>query len=761
MIPIKLKKLKAIDLDSKFKEYLIKNTDKNVTDSMKAYFSQISQNRDVMVKMEETKKTPEKMNEFIKIITSYINQINLLRKKMTFGKEKYSCKIEFTWSDTIKNSNVKSTFIEFEICNSIFNLATLYYNAGLMLSQTPSATKEIRKDASKNYKYALYLYNWIKEESKKIPEKELPIDLHETYLDVCATLCEINGQLEIYKIAKETNPNDFLLHSKLMMAISDLFKRVANLCTGLNMKKGIHDQITYFQNRCLYYKAQMYLELKNEGKKKFDEKGVGYGEAVYFYNLALTQLLECQKTIKKLAKILKVEDFENELKKIGDENTEAIDLNNRIYHEMLPKETEIKIESKNMMTPALPGDLYIEENEAKAKEDETIFCKDLDLLAPKEIYEMLARYKPQINDLISQNLDKYENEGTISNFIQELNLPKKLTKKPKKEGELFGDDENFARQLPDELWEKIEKIQEIGGINGLDKIMQGIKEKSNFLISNLQNLLHSFEAEDNDDRMCRQRFRDKWIREPSLKLNFQMVEAAKQFIKSIQQTQVYDQQAHNEIGIDSQYIDKLMTPMAQLNQNIPAPEVKNVELNPEEKEVKEEILKLYELSDKCTEIIKPIFEQINNDSIMIGAFMDVLTNKSTEQAIYEKNKLEYEAKFGELKKLSEEVKKQEEKITELVTKNSEKVLEKIDENLENKIMDYFRNLDELSNMFMAKYEKVMKGDNYYNELKVKIDKLVKYGNEWMIKRSDEKNALFKSFGNMHNSMMYGGGAGNH
>jgi hypothetical protein len=88
-------------------------------------------------------------------------------------------------------------------------------------------------------------------------------------------------------------------------------------------------------------------------------------------------------------------------------------------------------------------------------------------------------------------------------------------------------------------------------------------------------------------------------------------------------------------------------------------------------------------------------------------------------------------------------------------------LEKIDENLENKIMDYFRNLDELSNMFMAKYEKVMKGDNYYNELKVKIDKLVKYGNEWMIKRSDEKNALFKSFGNMHNSMMYGGGAGNH
>ena len=759
MMNIKLKKLKAIDLDSKFKEYIIKNSDKNnVTDSLKEYFAQLSQNRDVMVKMEETKKTQEKMSEFIKITTSYINQMNLIRKKMTFGKEKYSCKMDFIWSDTIKSSSVKSHLIEFEICNAAFNLASLYYNTGLIISKTPSITKEIRKEALKNFKYALYIFNWIKEEAKKIPEKELPMDLHETYLDVCSTFCEINGQMEIYKIAKETSPKECVLHSKLMMTISDLYKKLAGLCTSLTMKKGIHEQITFFQNRALYYKAKVYLELKDEGKKKFDDKGIGYGEVVYFYNLALNELLECQKTIKKLDKIY-IDKFENGIKKISEEKKEADDLNNRIYHEALPRAEEIKIESKNMMAPALPEELYIDENEAKAKDDETIFCKDLDLLAPKEVYDMLGRYKPQINELISKNLDQYENEGTISNFIQGLNIPKKLTAKPKKEGELGDDEENFARQLPQELWEKIEKIQEIGGINGLNKIMQGIIDKSNFLIGNLQNLLHSFEAEDNDDRMCRQRFRDKWIREPSLKLNFQMVEAAKSFIKSIQQTQVYDQQAYNEIEMDSQYLDRLMMPMAQLNKNIPAPEVKKVELNPEEKEVKEEIIKLYELSDKCTDIIKPIFSQINNDSTMIGALMDVLMNKSTEQAVYEKSKSEYEAKFEELRKISEEVKKQEEKISELVQKNSEKIMEKVDDYLENRIMDYFRNLDELSNMFMAKYEKIMKGDNYYKELKEKIDKLVKYGNDWMIKRSDEKNALLKSFGNMYKSQVYGSGTG--
>ena len=73
------------------------------------------------------------------------------------------------------------------------------------------------------------------------------------------------------------------------------------------------------------------------------------------------------------------------------------------------------------MSMALPEELYIEENELKARNDDRIYCKDLDLIAPKEIKDMIENYKPKINELISQNLDKYENEGTISNFVQGLN----------------------------------------------------------------------------------------------------------------------------------------------------------------------------------------------------------------------------------------------------------------------------------------------------------------------------------------------------
>lgn len=748
MLTMKYKKCKPIDIDSKLKEYLIQNSDESsLTDSLKDFFSQVSQNREVMAKMDFSQNNQEHSNEYIKIIISYINQLNLLRKKMTFGKEKYSCKIDFNWTDTVKNATCKSVLIEFEICNSMYNLATLYYYEALNLSSNPSATKEIRKDAITHFKYALYLFDWAKEEAKKIPPKEMPVDLSEAYLNYCITLCEIYGQLEIYKISKETNPKEFSLHSKLLLEVSDLFKRGAGICASFQIKKSINEQVTYFQNRSIYYKAKMLLDLKDAAKKKFDETGLGYGEVCYIQNLALNEFLECQKTIKKCGKMLKVEAFDAELKKASEDKKEVDDLNHRIYHQALPRPEEIKIERKNMMKKALPEELYIEENEPKAKDDEKLFCPDLDNLAPKEVKDMLGRYKPQINELMSSNLDKNENEASISNFIQELNLPKKLTKKDDNE------DEEDTRELPQELWEKIEKVQQIGGINGLHNIMQGIMGKSNYLINKLENLLHSFELEDKDDRNMRQRFGNKWIREPSLKLNFQMVQAAQSYIKGIQQTKVYDQQASNEISVNSQYFDELMLPLIQLNHNIPITQKPKTELNPEEKEVREAILKLYELSNKCTEIIKPLFSKVNDDSVIIGSFMDVLNNKATEQSIYEKNKGEFEQKFAELKTISDEVKKQEEKINELIQKNNDKIMPIIDESEENRINGYYRHLDELTNMFMAKYEKIKKGDNYYNELKEKVDKLIKFGNDWMIKRSDEKNAIIKTFNNSAYSMI--------
>ena len=753
----KNKKAKSIDMDSKLKEYVIKNYDnESLTEKVKSYFAEITQNRNVISQMPEVQESIDQLKQNINIITSYVNQINAIKQKMTFGKESYSCKIEFTWNDTLKGSTWHSYSIWFELYNCLFNLAVSYYSLGMSVGKA-ATDKNGHKEASKYFKNANYIFNVIKEEAiTKIPEKELPYDLFPGHMDYCMSLCEIKGQLEIYNIAKETSPKEFSLHSKLALGLSTLYGKARSLCDGPQTRKGTNDYIIAFlENRVHYYKGVACKDLRDGSKKKFDETGQGYGEIVFFQGALVMALLDCQKNIKKCGKLANVEDFEKNLEEEKKAGQEMLDLNQRIYHQLVPKEDEVVFEQKNLMGMSLPEDLYIRENAEKLKNDEKLYCSDLELLVPKEVKTMINAYQNKMNEFISKNLDQYENEGTINNFVQNLFLPKKITQRPEEMNE-----NDPPSEFPPQLWAKIERVQQMGGTMGLNRIMQGIMNKTSYLIGQCENLLHSLQAEDADDSNMRQKFGNKWIREPSQKLNFKLVQGAQQYIANLQKTKQFDQQENNEIMDNAHYFEQLSLPREQLVNKIPRREELQQKELPEEKEVRAEILKLYELGNKCMNVIKPIYSELNDDSVIVGNFLEVLAKKTTEQAIYEKYKEIYEGKFTELKTLSEQIKKQEEVVNNVVQKNSAKIRDKPQQNINNEAMNYFRMLDQYANMYMQKYEKLMKGDKYYNGLYEKITNLCKLGNEWMIKRSDEKNAILSTISGP-NAYKSGGNSGNY
>jgi hypothetical protein len=110
----KFKKCKPIDLDSKLKEYVIKNYDnESLTEKVKSYFSELSQNRNVLSQMGEVQDGIDQLKTTLDILTGYLNMLSAIKQKMTFGKESYSCKIEFIWTDTIKDSKWNSYNIFF------------------------------------------------------------------------------------------------------------------------------------------------------------------------------------------------------------------------------------------------------------------------------------------------------------------------------------------------------------------------------------------------------------------------------------------------------------------------------------------------------------------------------------------------------------------------------------------------------------------------------------------------------------------------
>ena len=163
-----------------------------------------------------------------------------------------------------------------------------------------------------------------------------------------------------------------------------------------------------------------------------------------------------------------------------------LDLNNRVYRQEVPDGKDMVFAKKDMMVGILPDDLYINENEKKMKNDSDIYTSELDLLVPIEVKEMINRYKNKMNEVINKNLSNCENEDTINNFIQNLNIPERLKKNNKNNNNVI------PREFPPELWEKINKVQQIGGIMTLTNMMNKIMDKSNYLMNCLENVLNSF-----------------------------------------------------------------------------------------------------------------------------------------------------------------------------------------------------------------------------------------------------------------------------
>ena len=152
-------------------------------------------------------------------------------------------------------------------------------------------------------------------------------------------------------------------------------------------------------------------------------------------------------------------------------------------------------------------------------------------------------------------------------------------------------------------------------------------------------------------------------------------------------------------------------------------------------------MNLIDLSDQTANIINPIYDQLNDDTAVLSMFIEVLEKTTTEQAIFTKNKEEYEKKFVELKDISEQILNQKKVINELAAKYLPQMNLKKEENYNSEALEYFKELEKYANMYLNMYDKCKKGEEFYNNLQYKVDELLAACNQWMIKRNEEKNVL--------------------
>ena len=756
MRPCVLKSPTSTDMFTKLNEFALKYS----SSSLEKYtnlFREMQQNREVMCKIGAIKSlSSEQVSQHRHILTSYINELIIIKSKMIFGRESYNCKIDFKWTDTIKEKQWKSHNINFEYYNALYNLAVVYYMIGLELGANSKEDKVIKKDAVNHFKKAVYLFRMLKNEAfTTIDQSELPYDLYPTHLEYCEKLSLIAGQKYILQIAEVTSKKEYMLQAKLLCCILDNYSKAYTLSnTSPTSYGGSNEFRNYLNNRIYFYKYLMYSKLKDSAMKKFEEKGEGFGEALYFQGMAVQELLECQKTISGCGNHVNIENFNKTLAQEQELGQDLYDKNDRIYRQALPQPGSFKLEKKDLMNPIIPDDLFIGENKKKLKDKYNQLSYGLDSLVPQTTRDQIQNFRSKIDSYLRENIGQCESEKTISLFIQGLFLPRYLVER-KKEGE-----NNFGR-FPIPLWEKINHIQKMGGAMGLSGKMQTIMNKSNYLINQLQHTLNSFKKEEADDNQQRQKYgNDCWIRKPSNQINFKFIGAIQNYIQNLQNTRKFDQKQNDDIINSAKYFEILGYSKEKLESNIPGDKEGLNDLSSDEEKIKNEINKLYQLSDQCMEIINPIYEYLNEDENIIPVFVEVLEKKTTEEAVFKKFKEEYDGKIEKLKQISEEVKNQKNEVNNVVQKYGQKINGNNGYGISDEAKKYFNDIEERVKKFMHINEKIQKGENYYNGLYQKIEELIRASNKWMTSRNEEKNVLIDAIkkGNIKKTSKFSSGA---
>ena len=606
MISGKLKSAVLIDIVSQIKNYIISNYDaSSFTPGVEKFLAEVQQNRNVISDLGDVKQNLDSLKSNRQICLQYLQQLNLLKSKMSFGKDKMSVHLDFTWKDTLKNSNSKSMNINFEIYNVMFNLANIYLNIAKAESIEAGGTDDIKlKEAIKSYQYAAGFFDKIKNEiTQCVNEKELPNDLRPNYMTYCSCLCIAYAQKNLITVAENKKTSAGLL-AQLCKGVEDMYKNAALIAKEKPLCKLLGDQyIYYINNRVNYHEALTYSKLRDEAMANFNKKGEGYGICVTYQGALVQALLNNEKELKKIKMPLPKDKLI--LSKEQENGSDMLD-KNKVYRNPCPDlETLPKPLQKIMANPAMPPDY----------KDNVEDSRELDALIPREVRQMIEQYKSKMMDFISQQLNEYENEDTVMQFLNSLGLPTSL------------ETVLSSSSISDSLWRNISDVQGRGGIMYLNNMVQTLMKLPGEIKNRIEQSENLIKNENDEDQKLRKQYGTKWNRRQSSDLNGTYVSTLNDYKNKLQQAMQCDKNTITDIQNNLKYFDLLSLSREALDQKIPhRVDANAIKQCKEANDLRAEMDNLENEKNKAMEVISRIFSSLNDDNVA-AQFIQVIQKK--------------------------------------------------------------------------------------------------------------------------------------
>ena len=720
MISGKLKSARAIDIISQIKNYIISNYDASCfTPTVEKFLGEVQQNRNVISDLGEVKQNLDNLKSNRQICMQYITQLNLLKSKMSFGNEKIAVQIDFIWKDTLKNSsNCSSKNINFELYNVMFNLATIYLNIARMESIEAGNDDARLKEAIKSYQYAAGFFDRIKNEApQSIPDKEMPNDLKPNYMTYCSCLCIAYAQKNLITVAenKKTSPS---LLAQLCKGVEDMYKNAQLIAKEKPLCKLLGDQyIYYINNRVNYHEALTYSKLRDEAVANFNKKGDGYGACITYQGALVQCLMNNDKELKKIKFPLPKDTLI--LAKEQQNGSDMLD-KNKVYRNPCPELQNLpKALQKIMANPAIPPDF----------KDNVEDSRELDALIPREVRQMIEQYKSKMMDFIAQNLNQYENEDTITQFLNSLGLPASL------------ETVLSSSNISDSLWRNIAEVQSRGGTMYLNNLMGTLQKMPGEIKNRIEQSTNLLKNEDAEDQKLRAQYGTKWNRRQSSDLNGNYMNTLEDYKGKLNQAMGCDQNTINDIQNNLKYFELLSLPREALDQKIPHRiDPNSIKQCKEADDLRKELDTLEAEKNKAMEIISRIFASLNDDNVA-AQFIQVIQKKTTENNILDQNKGQYMTMFNELGEVSNNIKN-----IKVNVQNKNEIFMRVKNDKfrpDPANEQFFRDLDNYVQLFKTKENQLQQGLNFYKKFDQKMNELNRNITDFLMARDMDKNELIR------------------
>jgi len=285
----------------------------------------------------------------------------------------------------------------------------------------------------------------------------------------------------------------------------------------------------------------------------------------------------------------------------------------------------------------------------------------MDGLVPKQVRQIVEKYRDEITIHISTKLDTLETETTINKFLSDYNLPFCV------ESTQGGDN------LPESLSNKLTQIKTKGGTEFILTQLENLNKKNSEISEKLREILKKINKEEEEDNLLRKEHGNKWMRSPSNATNMSFKQTLIDYTAKLDAASKCDLQTKISIQENAKFFELISLDMKKIIEKIPVKsDATNLSDCEEAKIIRDLINEMDCKKNKMLEVINNIFINLNSGDVN-ASFIKVLQKKTTEQSILNEKKNEYDAKFKDAEDLSNEIKEIQKIVSEkLIEFNKQK-----------------------------------------------------------------------------------------